>query len=61
MAQTSQKTLAYLKGWKARNPDRVRQHRKTWRARHPNYLKNWRRRNPAKVQGYRQAYRKAER
>jgi hypothetical protein len=53
MAQTSPNTLAYLRRWKRANPDKVRQHRKTWRARHPNYLRDWRRKNPKKVQAYR--------
>lgn len=53
MAQASPKTLAYLKRWKKANPDMVRQHRKTWRERHPNYMKNWRKRNPEKVKAYR--------
>jgi hypothetical protein len=57
MAQTSPKVLAYLRRWKLANPDKVRQHRKTWRERHPNYLRTWRRKNPQKVQGYRKAAR----
>jgi hypothetical protein len=55
MAQTSSKALAYIKCWKRANPDKVAQHRKTWRARHPNYMKNWRRKNQKKVQAYRVA------
>lgn len=35
MAQTSRKILAYIKRWKLENPDKVRQQRKAWRARHP--------------------------
>ena len=53
MAQTSQKMLAYIRRWKREHPDRVRQHRNTWRVRHPNYLRTWRRKNPKKVQAYR--------
>jgi hypothetical protein len=55
MAQTSRKMLAYIRRWKRENPDKVRQHRKTWRARHPNYLRTWRRRNPNKVKAYRRS------
>ncbi len=51
--------LLYITRWKREHPDRVRQHRKTWRARHPNYLKNWRKRNPEKVQAYRNHKEKA--
>lgn len=50
--RTYQAMLRYIKRWKKRNPDKVRQHRKTWRLRHPDYLRNWRRNNPEKVKAY---------
>ena len=49
--------LAYIKRWKLENRDKVLQHRKTWRKRHPNYMKHWRRKNPDKVKRYKEAER----
>jgi hypothetical protein len=53
MAQTSREVLVYIRRWKRDNPDKVRQQRARWRARHPHYVRDWRRKNPKKVQAYR--------
>ena len=50
---TRHKMLTYIQRWKQENPDKVRQQRARWRARHPNYIRTWRRKNPKKVQVYR--------
>lgn len=55
MTQTLHDMLAAIRRWKRANPEKVKQQKIRWRARHPNYLRTWLRRNPDKVNAYRRS------
>jgi len=41
-----------VREWKKKNKDKVREQRRRYRAKHPDYLRNWRKENKEKVRKY---------